>query len=340
MAILWHRFVELIQAHHRFVLTSHVRPDCDALGSELGLARVLDSLGKHVDIIHPDEVPQRLRFLDPTERVQTLGPAHQRTLADADALIVVDTSAWQQLGDMADVLRQSSAKKIILDHHRCDDDLGAEVFKDIHAESTGGLVVEAAEHLGVTLTKAMAEPLWAAMMTDTGSFRFNSTTGTTLRKAAKLLDAGARPDEFYQRIYEQNSLARIQLIGRVLARTELLLDGTLGLATAYLSDFEETGSEAADTEDLVNRPLSIQGTLAAILLVELPPGDQWKISFRSRDPVDIRLVAEQFHGGGHKNAAGARITGPFAVVREQVVHATRIALSHAAKLHDPAGPVC
>ena len=130
-----------------------------------------------------------------------------------DCLMVLDTSAWAQLGEMGDVIRASSAKKIVLDHHISSDDLGAEVFRNVKAEATGRLVQEAARELGVPLTPEIAMPLFAAIATDTGWYRFASTTGDTFRFGGALVDAGARPDEIYNTIYEQDTLARVQLRG-------------------------------------------------------------------------------------------------------------------------------
>ena len=144
MAIDWPRFVELVKAHQRFVLTSHVRPDCDALGSELGMAQVLEALGKEVRIVNAQETPANLRFIDPTSRISVLGKdVSAADLASYDCLMVLDTSAWAQLGGMGDVIRGSQAKKIVLDHHVSQDELGAEVFRNVTAEATGRLVVEA-----------------------------------------------------------------------------------------------------------------------------------------------------------------------------------------------------
>src|SRR5687767_11524077 len=150
MSINWPRFVDLIRSHQRFVLTSHIRPDCDALGSELGMAGILEAMGKEVLILNAQETPPNLRFIDPRGKLKVLG--RDLTLDQAintDVMMILDTSAWAQLGAMSEVVRATKARKIILDHHVSQDDLGAEGFKDIHAEATGRLVFDAAGHLGV-----------------------------------------------------------------------------------------------------------------------------------------------------------------------------------------------
>jgi phosphoesterase RecJ-like protein len=326
-SVPWPRFIELVRAHKRFLLTSHVRPDCDALGSELGLAGVLEALGKEAMIVNAQKTPPNLAFIDPEGRLKTLGvdvePFH---LEGCEVLLVLDTSAWAQLGAMADVVRASKAKKAILDHHLGEDDLGAELFKDPKAEATGRLVFEAARHLGVRITPEIARPLFAAIATDTGWFRFASTTGTTLRYAGELVEAGAVPSEIYASLYEQDTLARLKLRGRILARTVTDLDGRLAHTAALKEDFEATGALLSDTEDVINLTLAIAGTEVAVILVEQPSGS-FKISFRSRTPhVDCSELAKSFGGGGHKAAAGASIDAPFPEAQRKVLDAVRRAM--------------
>ena len=190
----WSRFVEIVGNHQRFLLTTHVRPDGDALGSELALAAVLEALGKDVRVCNAFVVPPHLRFLDPAGKLQSLSPDQPaKEVADREVFVVLDTTAWGQLGAMAEVLKTSPALKVVLDHHVSGDDLGAELFKDAEAEATGRLVVEAADQLGVRLTPEIARPAFVALATDTGWFRFASTTAETLRLAARLVEAGARP---------------------------------------------------------------------------------------------------------------------------------------------------
>ena len=322
----WGRFAQCIHGHQRFVLTSHIRPDCDALGSELGMAGILESLGKQALIANAHPVPANLRFIDPQQRIRALGVDVQAAdLEGYDALMILDTSAWGQLGEMADVIKASAADKFVLDHHLSQDDLGAEVFKDVTAEATGRLVLEAAEHLGVTLTADMATPLFAALATDTGWFRFPSTTSDTYRAAARLIDAGARPQEIYNALYEQHSLARLRLVGSILSRAETELQGRLIYSAVLHEDFDATGALPSDTEDVINMMLSVQGAEVAVLFVEQPHG-RFKASFRSRSQVDCSRLAEVFGGGGHKAAAGATVAGSWSAVRDRVLDAVRQAM--------------
>ncbi len=334
MSVNWPRFIDVVRSHQRFLLTTHVRPDCDALGSCLGMAGVLEKLGKSVRIVNGQATPPNLKFIDPQNRIEAVGvnvQAAELLAQDFEVMMVLDTSAWAQLGPMADVVRGTRAKKIVLDHHQSSDDLQAEDFRDTAAEATGRLVVEAAEKLNVAITPELARPLFAALATDTGWFRFSSTTGDTFRFGARLVDAGAKPSALYHDLYENNTLARTKLIGRILARVESELDGKVVYTSAMLDDFRATGALPTDTEDVINMTLAIGTAKVAMIMVEQQSGG-FKVSFRSRSAVDCSKLAEQFGGGGHKAAAGAFVKEPFDAVREKLLAAVGTALREAGEV--------
>ena len=326
MNINWPAFTADIRAAKDIVLTSHVRPDADALGSELGMARVLDTLGKRVRIVNGQATPPNLAFLDLEKRIQVIGQDVKLAgLADADLVMVLDTSAWAQLGPMGDAIKALTCKKIVLDHHVGEDDLGATWYKNTSAEAAGRLVVEAAEQLGVTLTPEMAMPLFAAVATDTGWFRFGSANGYTYEIGKKLIDAGARPAEIFKQLYEQETIGRVRLRGIILSRIELELGGRLAHTHALKEDFAKLGALPSDTEDVINMALAIKGTEFAVIFVEQLSGG-FKISFRSRCEVNCNSLAQQFGGGGHKAAAGAFVQGNLEQAQSQILGAVRKAL--------------
>jgi phosphoesterase RecJ-like protein len=324
--INWSRFVEIVRSHQRFVLTTHIRPDGDALGSETVMFEVLKSLGKDVRVCNAFAVPPNLRFLDPHKRLAQLGvDITAEQLQDREVLIVVDTSAWAQLGAMADVIRNMKAIKVVIDHHVSGDDLGAEEFKGTSAEAAGRLVVEAADQLGVPMTPEIARPAFVALTTDTGWFRFSSTTAETFRLAARLVEAGAMPDQLYKSLYETDSHARLQLIGRALSQTQTELGGRLIYTWLTLDDFEASTALPSDSEDIINMTLAVGGTEVAVIFVEQQTGG-FKISFRSRCDVDCAKLAQKFGGGGHKKAAGAFLDEPLAIAREKILEIVRAAM--------------
>ncbi|MEC9093041.1 MAG: DHH family phosphoesterase [Planctomycetota bacterium] len=300
----WNRFKQVIDEHETFCLISHIRPDCDALGSEIGMAGVLEAYGKTVKIVNGQSTPPNLAFIDPDHRVQAVHDDIQPEDIGCEVLMILDTSAWAQLGPMGEVIKSTDAKVIIVDHHVSEDDLDAELFKNTTAEATGRLVIEAADALGVELTEKMATPLFAAIATDTGWYRFPSAGSGTYQHAARLIDAGASPAGVYADLYEKETLGRVRLRGTVLARTRTELDGQLVHTYITRDDFDSTGAVPSDTEDLINLTLEISGTRFAVIFVEQLSGG-FKLSFRSRCDLTACAVAEQFNGGGHKAAAGA-----------------------------------
>lgn len=326
MSIDWTQLVSRLNACESFVLCSHIRPDCDALGSELGLAGILEQLGKNVQIINAHPTPPGLAFIDPGQRIEVVHQTIQPDEIEADCIIILDTSAWAQLGAMGDVLREFHGKKLCIDHHVGEDDLGTEFFKDSSAEATGHLIAELSKHLGATLTRDIAKPLFAAIATDTGWFRFGSTTPATYRVAADLVQAGAVPAEIYGDLYERDTIGRVRLRGTILSRTADEFDGALVYTHVLKEDFENAGALPGDTEDAINLTLAIAGTKAAVIFVEQLKGG-FKISFRSRCGMDCSKLASSFGGGGHRAAAGAYVEGKLSDVKPKVLEAVRAEMS-------------
>jgi len=324
----WQRFAEVIHSASKIVLTIHHRPDGDCIGSALAMRRILLQLGKDVRIIAPHQTPPTLAFLDPSRCITALEDMTEEemhSLQTADLFCVLDTSSWAQLGEMAPIFRESSIKKIILDHHVKGDDIGAEQFIDSTAEATGALVVQAADALGVPMTLDIAEPAFVALATDTGWFRFSNATSATFRTVGRLIDIGVQPDAMYREIYEKESLGRIRLVGRTLSKTESHLEGRFLLTWILIEDFKAAGARASDSEDIINMLLQVRDSKMAVLISELKDGT-FKVSFRSRCAVDCSVLAAKFGGGGHKKAAGASLALPFEQTKQVLIDAVTEAL--------------
>lgn len=326
MSIDWNQLADRIHHCQKFVLCSHIRPDCDALGSEIGMAGILKQLGKSVRIVNGHPTPPNLTFIDPSQAIEVLGETTSPDEVDGDCIIVLDTSAWAQLGPMAEVLRGFGGMKLCIDHHVGEDDLGTEFFKDTSAEATGHIVAKIAKHMDVSVTKHMAMALYAAIATDTGWFRFGSTTADTYRVIAELVESGAVPAQIYGDLYEQDTVGRVRLRGRILSRTADELNGTLVYTYVLKEDFSETGAVPSDTEDAINLTLAIAGTKVAVIFVEQLKGG-FKLSLRSRSAVDCSKLASQFGGGGHRAAAGAFVEGTLEEVKQRVLPAVRDAMA-------------
>jgi bifunctional oligoribonuclease and PAP phosphatase NrnA len=327
MTIDWTPLADLIETHDRFLVTTHVRPDGDALGSEVGMAGLLRQKGKDVRVVNSSPTPPRYDFLDPDRTFfehinQTVRPEE---LADREVAVILDLSAWNQLGDMEDVVRAFRGPKVVVDHHVSQDDLGAVFFKDTAAEATGTLVLQAVRSLGATLTPEVATGLLTAIAMDTGWFRHSNTQASTMRAAAELMDAGASADRIYRQLFERNTLGRLRLMGESLVNLRTELGGRLAYAAVSLETLLRTGAIPPDTEDLVDFTVSLRGVDIGLLFIEQARGGV-KVSFRTRTDVDCSLLAGQFGGGGHRAAAGATIMAPMPDVIESVLRVVRQAL--------------
>jgi len=324
MPIDWAPFVDLVRRHQRFLLTTHVRPDGDGIGSILGLGDVLQQMGKEVRLVLPSSFPPRYRFLDPDLRLEIFsrpGDAWRTT----DAVIVMDTGTWNQLGDFGPFLRGLPAAKVVIDHHQTQDDLGALRLVDASAEATGRLCFEAIQALGQPLSEKAANALLVAVGMDTGWFHHGNTTAATFALASALVRAGARPSYSYDLLFENNPLPRLKLMGLALERLQTTGAGQVAHTEIRLPDYLATGATPADSEDLVNYTRSVAGVEVGLLFMEQPKGGI-KVSFRSRSKVNVARLAEQFGGGGHVRASGATVPGSLEEVRARVLAAVTAAV--------------
>jgi bifunctional oligoribonuclease and PAP phosphatase NrnA len=327
MAIDWVPLADLIETHDRFLVTTHVRPDGDALGSEVGMAGLLRQKGKDVRVVNSSPTPPRYDFLDPEAKLfERIGDdVSAEELADRQAVIILDLSAWNQLGDMADFVRAFAGPRLVVDHHVSQDDLGATFLKDPTAEATGILVMHAIRALGATYTAEIATGLLTAIAMDTGWFRHSNTRPGTLRAVAELIEAGAPIDDIYRKLFERSTLGRIKLMGETLSGMRTDRGGKVAYATISREDLLRTGAIPQDSEDLVDFTVSVRGVEVGMLFIEQMRGGV-KVSFRARNGLDCAQLASKFGGGGHREAAGATLPGPMAENVDRVLHAVRNAL--------------
>lgn len=324
MPLDWSPFVEFAHRHSRFLLLTHVRPDGDALGSQLGMADALTQIGKTARCVIASTFPERYRFMDPKGAIERFSDGNDG-FRWADAIVVLDTGTWNQLDACGPPLRARDVPKFVIDHHRTQDDLGATRLVDIDAEATGRLVWDAFRALGKTPSPAAATSLFTALAMDTGWFHHTNMRPATFELAAALAAAGAEAHLIYEYLYERNSPGRMRLQGRMQERIKLEQGGRVAISEIYLSDYPETGAHPLDTEDFVQLLRAISGVDVGLLLIEQITGEV-KVSFRSRPTVDVSKVAESFGGGGHARAAGATVAGPIAAARQAVLARVAAAL--------------
>jgi bifunctional oligoribonuclease and PAP phosphatase NrnA len=320
MQNVFEQFRQIIQHGNRFVLTTHVNPDPDAIGSELAMARFLTSLGKIVAVLNHSATPAYCTFLDPKSIIEQFDPPHHANMVlNADVIIVLDANQPERLQSLKPYLLSSKAVKVCIDHHPDKTPFADLYIVDESTAATGEILYEIFHFLDEnSLTADIASPLYAAIMTDTGSFRFPKTDPALHRIVANLIERGADPVETYRRIYEQGTANRLQLLGGVLSTLQLAHGGKVATMFVTREMFQRTSTSEEDVESFINYTLSIGGVQIGLLFTELPDGV--KVSFRSRGEIEVNKLAQEFGGNGHKNAAGARIPAArLKPILEQVV---------------------
>ena len=292
--------------YNSFVITSHVNPDADAIGSEVALASYLKNKGKNVLIINQSETPDHLLFLTSVFPVKTYSSDLDRHILNAECFCVIDTNSPKRFSAMAETVAKSTAYKVCIDHH-----LEQEAFADLYVIDTD---VPAASELLYriivsddpdAITRPIADALYAGIMTDTGSFKFPKTDDETHTITADLLRRGVDPYAIYQEIYESGQINKLHLLGKALERIEVHHDGRIATMSLPKSVLIETKTAESDVDNLTQYVLSIKGVVVGLVFIE--QADGVKISFRSKGDIAINTVAKQFGGGGHKNASGARL---------------------------------
>jgi phosphoesterase RecJ-like protein len=314
--------LELVRDGSRFLVTCHLRPDADALGSALGWAAILRALGKEAVVYTADLPPRMLEFLWGEERIVHALPSG----APFDASFVMDAAAAPLVPPLP---REICGPVVMIDHHAAHDDFGDFVLREEDACATGVLVLRLMRELGIDRVPAgAAKPLYAAIVADTGGFRYPGTSAETLRLGAELLDAGAEPWETAYNLFEGWEEERMKLLGAVLERMELVHDGQVALLVVTREMLDEVGADDEMVEGMVNYGRMLQGVEIAALLWEMPSenGPLTKISLRSSGRADVAGIAKALRGGGHKAAAGANVAEPLDGARRRVLELAMRAL--------------
>jgi phosphoesterase RecJ-like protein len=315
----------LLRNENTFLVLSHYRPDGDAIGSQLALAHLLNDLGKRVEAWNDDEVPAKFRFLPGSQLIQK-PPAEPR---DFDVVIAIDVSTWPRVGAAAQKIK-SKKHFVNIDHHVSNDKFAGINWIVPDAPASGQIAYDLIKRGGFTLTRDIAACLFAAISTDTGSFTYANTTAESLRVAAELVQTGIDVGEVCRHIYESYPYARLQLLQMALADLKLVHNKRVAYYWVTKEMYEESGAKREDTEGLIDYARAIEGVYVAILFEELPEPNKVRISLRSKHPsVDVNSIARRFGGGGHHEAAGARLSGETHEIETKVVAAVNAALDAA-----------
>src|SRR5262245_21630862 len=300
-----------IARRQRFLLTSHARPDGDSIGSQLAMAYALDALGKQVRIVNADAAPDHYRGFPGLDRIEIAGT----TDAEADALIVMECSDLTRTG----VAGFENNYTINIDHHAGNRMYGALNWFDESAAACGEMVFDLIRSLGVPLSREIATHIYLAILTDTGSFHHSNITPRTFDICRQTVEAGVNPAAMARRVFDSNSFGKLKLIGALLNAMELIDNGRLAVLTIDDAMLDACGCTHNDTEGVINLPLTAREIQAVVFFKVVASGDV-RVSMRSKYDVDVRLVANEHGGGGHKNAAGFTVHSPLTVVRPQIVN--------------------
>jgi len=314
MKASFHEIAGAINQAHRIAILSHIRPDCDAIGSQLALALSMQQLGKQISAWNEDGLPESFRFLEKSELINQ-PPSEPE---EFDLAIALDTASQQRLGTALRAIRHAN-QWINIDHHASNPGYGDLVYIDTIAPATGQIIYEFLRTENWPLTRAAAGALYAAISTDTGSFRYANVTARTFEIAAELIKSGVDAAAIANKLYESYPKRRVQLLGQILPHAAFDADDKVASMALTNETKQRLGIQPDDIDGLIDCVRSVDTVVVAIFFEELPEG-RIRLSMRSKDDrVDVNKICGEFGGGGHPRAAGARIRGNMEDVRSKVL---------------------
>lgn len=309
--------VELIENKQDFAITTHIKPDGDGVGSSLGLCWLLRSLGKSAEVVVRGDIPLAYRSLPGADQIRDI----ERVDKTYDAIFVIECSDLQRPG-IAGLDKQFTVN---IDHHATSEHFGTVNWIDSTASAVGEMIYNLVKAIGGRVTREIAECVYMALVTDTGSFHFSNTTDRTLKVASELIKAGAKPAEISEAVYNNYPWSRIELMRQVLSTVKRDESGKVASLRQTRKMREEAEAVDGDNNGFVNIPLAARDILACVYMREV--GDEaYRVSLRSKGDINVAKVAERWGGGGHRNAAGLRIEGNWDEKELELVEAVRDAV--------------
>jgi phosphoesterase RecJ-like protein len=312
--------VELIENKQVFGITTHARPDGDGIGSSLGLYWLLRSLGKQADVIVSDSIPVSYQVLPGANEIIKASEINGKY----DAVFVIECSDIKR----PNIKNLENQLVVNIDHHASCEHFGNINWIDTTASAVGEMIYNLCKAIGGRITKEIAECLYMALVTDTGSFHFSNTTDRTLKVASELVKVGVKPAQISEAIYNSYPWSRIELMSKVLATVKRDESGRVAWMRQTLEMRESSQMNDGDNNGFVNIPLAAKEVLASIYMREVEP-KKYRVSLRSKGNINVARVAEKFGGGGHKNAAGCRVEGDWDRVEKEIIEATVEAVNQA-----------
>ena len=312
---------ELLSVKSKILIITHVNPDGDAIGSSLALYNFLIKLGHKVSVVVPNDYPDNLKWMKSDDKILNFSDSSDEVetlIKDIQIIFCLDFNNLSRINELGKLIEESSAKKVLIDHHLNPDDFYDLKYHNVDASATAELVYDLISFIDEDLIdKDISDCIYTGILTDTGSFRFSSTTSKVHSIIAKLLDQGVRPEQIGKTIYESNSFDKLKLLGYSLSeKLKIICDGKAAYIALTRKDLLDYNYRKGDTEGIVNYALSISGVNMAALIIETK--DRIKFSFRSSGNFSVNKFANNyFNGGGHKNAAGGSIEDKLSVALDK-----------------------
>lgn len=303
---------QLLSTKKKIVIVAHKNPDGDAIGSTLGLYHYLTKGNHQVNVLVPNDYPTFLKWIPGNDTIlkhDAQTKACNTLIEDADIIFTLDFNAFHRTGSMETVLAESNALKIMIDHHQAPDDYATYMFSDVSMSSTCEMVYHFIDMLGDTqlIDTNISTCLYVGIMTDTGSFRFLSTTSKTHQIVAQLIEKGANNTEIHNSVYDTNSYERLQLLGCALGNLKVIPESRTAYMTLSQEELFKYDYKKGDTEGVVNYALSLNNIILAAIFIEDKQEGIIKISLRSKGSFSVNEFSRaHFGGGGHTNAAGGK----------------------------------
>lgn len=320
----YQQMIDVLARCRRVLLTTHVRPDGDALGTTAALLLGLRAKGIDAEVLLLSHLPRKYAFIYqdheiPHHDVENGWPEAGFPFDRFDAFLVADTGTWSQLPGMEERISNWRVPKLVLDHHLTQQDWADVRLVNPEAAAAAEVAAELLDAWEVPFDAPIATALYLGIATDTGWFQFANTRPYTLRLAARLMEAGVDTDRMYRLLYQNERAERLALQTRAMQSLQLLEEGRLATLRVRKADFEQTHAAVPDTENLINVPLQIRTVQVSLLFTEPAEGGPIRVSLRSKGDVDVARFAEQFGGGGHARASGLKLDAPFDEAYARVV---------------------
>ena len=305
MNINWNNLTSLIKDSNKILLSTHINPDGDGLGSEIALYHYIKSLNKDCRIINISDLDDKYQFLNKNQIIEVFDlNSHSKWIGSCDCAIIFDIGDYKRLGNISEILKNNDVKRISIDHHPSDDSFFDFRCLDITAPATGYLIWQYFKDINFNLTYDIAEGLYTALITDTGSFRYNSTTPDCHKMAKEILESGIKPYDIYASVYEQRTIPQVKLLGSVIDSLKITDEfASIKITTQML---DQCNANLSDVDGFTDFMRSIKGVEVSFMISQIS-SSKFRINFRSRGKYIINDIAHYFNGGGHKLAAGATV---------------------------------